>query len=861
MALSSSKTVRTRFSCSILPELMSLDIYAYAISSFNEPVCDDVSNGANSSATGPWTQAPSGTSTSAYLTALLQGSPVDPRSAAVTFFPDIKQSGNYSVTVYTPGCIGDNTCNTRGQVNLTGIMANTPGTGTAASPVSTTLFQTNDFDKFDQVYYGFVDADSGSFRPSVTLAPATNQKGPLTIVAQRVRFELLNSTGGLNGLFEYNPNQATVDTDFSSSMIDSAGMQLNPGAEVNSLVVIGSNIFVGGNFSSSNISNIFSIGDSATPLPGGGLNSGVQDIYANGNTLYVGGNFTSTQDGSTKGLNGVAAFDTSSNAWQPLGAGVNGIVMQIVPIQLNITANQPETVITINGFFNQVNSFGNNASFSANNFAIWVPSHQNWLNNIDATTMAVTGQLITQTSVPGNPPLLAGSVSSGSIGASDAVALSTSNGLAVQQIGSSGANIQRAPPSFTIPSSSNSTNSTNATSLSKRAISDLPGADVNGATAGLFYTQSNLNLSIIGGHFSARSSSGSSISNLIFINGSASDAVTGLPPSVDTSSTFLALGTTGTSLFAGGTVTGRVDNEDVKGLIAFDLSTAAYISPQPAALAGSNVAVNAIAPQPSSASVYAGGTFTSAGSLPCPALCVYETSRNQWTRPGQALSGEVTGLVWADQNKLIVSGNLTVNGNSTQIVTYDAQAQTYTPFNGASSLPGPVTALIAADSSYNTLWAAGKNDSLQASSPSYVSKYDGTNWQVISPSLGTSTIYGLQVLAVTQNHASNSLLADGQVLLVTGQLQIPNFGNASAALFDGETFQPFLLSNTMDGGAGTLRAAFVENPTGLFKGGGKYFLITLSIKQSILIMGFQPITSLLASSSSSASPSPSLSSS
>ncbi|KAL9093896.1 MAG: hypothetical protein Q9165_003819 [Trypethelium subeluteriae] len=810
--------------------------------SFNEPVCDDVSNGANSTSTGPWAQAPSGTSTSAYLTALLQGSPVNPDSASVTFFPDIKQSGNYSVTVYTPGCIGDNTCSTRGQVNLTGIMGDSPGTGTAAAPISTTLFQTNNFDKFDQIYYGYVDADSGSFRPSVTLTPAANQKGPLTVVAQRVRFELLNSTGGLNGLFEYNPNQATVDTDFSNSMIDSAGMQLDTGAQVNSLIVVGNNIFVGGEFSSSNISNIFSIGNDATPLPGGGLNSGVQDVYADGNTLYVGGNFTSTRDGSIKNLNGVAAFDTSSNAWQPLGAGVNGIVLQVVPIQLNITANHPETVITVNGFFNQVNGFGSNASFSADNFAIWVPSHQNWLNNLDITTMAITGQLVTQTGVPGNPPLLAGSISSGTIGASDAIGLSSSNGLAVQQVGSSGPNIQRAPPSFTPPSPSNSSNSTNTTSIHKRVVGDLSGADVNGAATGLFYTGSNLNISIIGGHFTARSTSGSPISNLVFVNGSASDAVTGLPPSIDSSSTFLALGTTGTSLFAGGTIAGRIGNDNIDGLVVYDLSTAAYVQPQPPTLAGSNVAVNAIAPQPSSASVYIGGVFTNAGSFPCPALCAYDTSRSQWTRPGQTLSGEVTGLMWADGNKLFVSGNLTLGGNSTQIATYDAQAQTYTVFNGANTLPGPVTTLTAGDSSYNTLWAGGKTNSLQASSPSYLSKYDGTTWQTVSPSLGTSTIFDLQVLSTTQNHGSSSLLADNQVLLLTGQLQLPGFGNASAALFNGTTFTPFLLSNTVDGGAGTLRAAFVENPSGLFQGGvhhlavGFVVLIGLAIALALIFL-------------------------
>ncbi|KAK4994622.1 hypothetical protein LTR28_000809, partial [Elasticomyces elasticus] len=94
---------------------------------------------------------------------------------------------------------------------------------TATAPAfSTELFQTNNYDKYDQVYYGYVDVNSDTFRPQVTLAPASGQAGPLTVVAQRVRFELLAPMGGLNGLFEFNPNEATVSTDFSQSAINRA---------------------------------------------------------------------------------------------------------------------------------------------------------------------------------------------------------------------------------------------------------------------------------------------------------------------------------------------------------------------------------------------------------------------------------------------------------------------------------------------------------------------------------------------------------------------------------------------------------------------------------------------------------------
>ena len=70
-------------------------------------------------------------------------------------------------------------------------------------PTTTTSSQTNDFDKYDQIYVGAVDVSSDSFSPTVTLGPLDDQPLPQTIVAQRVGFEARRTTGGLNGIFEF----------------------------------------------------------------------------------------------------------------------------------------------------------------------------------------------------------------------------------------------------------------------------------------------------------------------------------------------------------------------------------------------------------------------------------------------------------------------------------------------------------------------------------------------------------------------------------------------------------------------------------------------------------------------------------
>jgi len=774
-------------------EMFQNDIYSFAVPQFNEPQCDDVSTGANATSTGPWTVTPSGSSTSDYLTAYLDSSS-SISSTSVTFSPDIKQSGNYSITLYTPGCIQDNTCSTRGMVNVTGTMTS------ERAAISTLLYQTNDYDKYDQIYYGYVDVGSGSFRPQVTLTPASNEAIPVTVVAQRVRFELLESNGGLNGIFEYNPNEVTVSTDYSDSAIDTAGMALDGGAMVNTLAVYGQNLYVGGNFTASidatnNINNIFSVGTgNATSLPNEGLNNAVETIYQNGSLLYVGGNFTSTGDSSVQGLNGVALFNINSNAWSALGAGVNGTVSYIVPLPLNVTANTQEEVIAVTGNFAQVNAFGQNASYSAEGIAVWVPSQGNWLHNLNGVSISLNGQLVTTTNVPGGNPLFAGSVSSQTMGLTDAVGLTGTGQTTLQSLG---VNINSTDSPVSIPS------------LRKRATSSSS-QNISGVVTGLFYASGGLNVTILGGHFSATASNGTVIENLMVLNNTGSQTITGAPSTIDSNSTFLAMDVSGSTMFAGGSVTGTADGNNINGVLVYDLKTGTVTPSQPPPLAGPSVLVNSIAAQPSSSNVYVGGSFSNAGSLNCPSLCMYSLTSSQWMTPGSGLGGTVSAMTWASNTELIIAGNLTAGGNATMMVTYDTRTSTFSSFSGANGLPGPIFALTAVNSKYNQFFVAGTSTQ---NNTAYLQKYDGTNWTSVS-GLGTgSSIRGIQIMSASSNHDPSPLVDSDQVLLITGALNIPNFGNASAAIFNGTTFQPFLLSNTAANGQGSVSRIFVENPS------------------------------------------------
>jgi hypothetical protein len=751
---------------------------------------------AASTTTGQWASTPSHDSNSEYLTANLDGT-ITGDSAQVVFQPNIKQSGNYSITIFTPGCQGDNTCNTRGRVNITGVMASATSTG-PDQPLYTEIWQTNNFDKYDEIYVGHIDAISGTFRPTVTLAPSDGQTGPLTIVAQKIRANLKSSTGGLNGIYEYNPNVATTNTDFSSSVIDTAGTALGSSATISALAVQDKTVYVAGNFSSSDSASIFSISDKVNDLGEGGLNAAVSSMTLNNSVLYIAGSFTGTLEGTTTGLSGVASYNISTSKWVALGAGVNGNANFVVPFLLNLTSsNKPELAIAVSGNFDKVNAFGNNKEADVVGFAVWLPGRGNWLQNLNIPSIFLDGVLTAGTDVPGNPPLFAGRVSSFELGVSGAF-----------ELADTGNTIQKFPVSITRTQAQ-----TSSAPTKKRAVVD---DSTNGVVTGIFYNDHNFNLTIYGGHFTTTATNGSTITNLAIVNGSNNDSVSGFADGIDTGSVIAALGTSGTSLFAGGSLTGNVNGRAVSGIVVYDLVANNYAATQPASLQGGSVTVNAIAPQPSTDLVYVGGDFKSAGSFSCPALCVFDISRSQWVSPGgSSLSGSVAAMSWFSNNQLALVGNLTTGGNSSNVVIYDSKANSGA-FSSVDGPKGTLSAIAAGSSDGAQYWVGGTNED---GSP-LLQKYNGS-WTPIEPALGRgSVIQGLQVFTTTESHDNSDLLGRNNVLMVLGSLNVPDFGNASAAIFNGTTWTPYALTGAT-AGTGSLNQVFVEKPFNFFKSSSK----------------------------------------
>ncbi|KAJ5416421.1 Rax2 [Penicillium cf. griseofulvum] len=742
-------------------EVFQDQILTYAINQFNEPTCSGIEYPAKSSRTGSWTVE------DGYVSAKVTGS--DASTTSVTFEPDVKKSGNYTIKLYTPGCSQDNSCSSRGIVNVTATLSSGSDSN---QPGPSYIYQTNRHDKYDTFYEGYVDANSDSFRPKVTLR-AKDGQGDITIVASRVRFELKSSTGGLNGLYDYDPTSKTETSDLTKSDINKAGTSLDHEAKISIIKEHDDVIYVAGNFSDSKIKHIMSIKDGdITAMPGSGLNSPVLTMATLDNVLYVGGHFTDTSDAGSRGLEYVAAYSYSSKEWSALGAGLNGPVNSIWPVELNASTAINETILAMSGDFDQIMAFNGKPAVSVAGFAIWVPSHKDWLQNLNVTQMQFGGQLSSVTSY-NNTLILAGNLATNGIIAGGAVSLLHSDDL------------QLIPLSMKVNRQKSST----------------------GLITGAYDNDSSRNLTIYGGHFAAAGSNGSTIENIAIFNGTDSK-ISGLPHGVNSNATFVSMLVHNDTLYAGGNVTGTIGRTTLSGLVVYDLNKNEFSRTQPA-FSGSDVAVNAIVNRPGSSDIYFGGNFEGVGQLPCGSICYMDVTTGEWDRPGTGLSGAVIDLHWASDMTLMAVGDLRVGGNKTSIATYNAKSEEWTALPGAShsDLPGNVTTFTAASADLSKFWVGGTATNGSA----FFLSYDGSKF--LSPgnlfSEGT-VIRGLELLPVRHDHSEASLLRNEQTLLILGSLVIPDFGHASAALYNGTDITPFILSQQADGTPGSMSKFFSE---------------------------------------------------
>jgi hypothetical protein len=186
---------------------------------------------------------------------------------------------------------------------------------------------------------------------------------------------------------------------------------------------------------------------------------------------------------------------------------------------------------------------------------------------------------------------------------------------------------------------------------------------------------------------------------------------------------------------------------------------------------------------------------------------MYDTSTSQWNSAGGGLSGEVKTLYWSDNRQLLATGNLSLSGSQTSLAIYDARDQTWTA-STVSGLPEGVEVFAQVDNQAKQMWVGGTASNGSA----FVAKIEDNAVRPVTGLLSSgTTIRGLQVLSLRESHARSDYIDRQDALLVTGQLNITSFGMASAALFNGTSMNPLILSSKSDGSAGSISQLISSN--------------------------------------------------
>ncbi len=109
------------------------------------------------------------------------------------------------------------------------------------------------------------------------------------------------------------------------------------------------------------------------------------------------------------------------------------------------------------------------------------------------------------------------------------------------------------------------------------------------------------------------------------------------------------------------------------------------------------------------------GTFATAGSLACAAICQWAISENRWSALGSGLqSGEVRAIDFAGSSSdiLVIAGSFVMSDSTVAYVAqYSFANSTWVSLGkagtGAGQIPGPATAMTVDNNNSSNIFISG----------------------------------------------------------------------------------------------------------------------------------------------------------
>ncbi|KAI8093794.1 cortical protein marker for cell polarity-domain-containing protein [Halteromyces radiatus] len=733
---------------------------------------------------GKWTNAQTGYTQ--YLTSTFPAQQLKTNTNSVTFTPNLpEQTGNYSISIYTPGC--NNKCQQRTKVDLQ-IYVN------STSPITVTIDQNTSGDRVDKIYTGPISPTTANFKPRVVLSVSksatTPTKGNVILVADKVQWIKEASIPGLSSVLVYNPSvQSTTNNTLLPWSTLPQTNNLPWKSQVNTMDIVNGDLYIGGNFSDTNAGNmsyhnIVKLNgqtNQLVPLSGtGGLNGIVSSLTHIGSDLYVGGAFDgfpaqATVATTSPPSKNVIKYNTQQQSWVNLDGGVNGPVSTVA-----LTGNNQTHVLVSGSYTGLYDATGTIIANTTSGNAWWYSATSRWAPSIDQ-------------------PYLSGIVYTTEMAAPSATdqqrqQLYLGNIKSAQRYAAHGFVYMN---NQTIP-------------LAPLPFQPNASMQTDVITAGAFWNDpqhGNASTIILGGSFtlSSPSNSTATIRNVaMYQNGQwqgiGADAWQG---SIHT------MMVVGNRLFIGGQFSTSTPS-GANSFAIYDLVNQTFVHvPDLHTSDGSPTLVNVIKYNDADSVVIVGGNFSTGGSLSCYGVCALDMNEYQWNNLGDGVLGNVTDFVLID-NKLMVAGNLTLaNGKAVPVAAYDYGGNYWDTISSDTTengLPGPCHT-VSYDNNTRTTFFAGQTNT----STAYIRMWNGQQFSSPNEELGPgSTIEQLSVLPTVTNTTSNLAGNSKAVLLATGFLNLGQ-GNVSAALYNGTNWIPYLAASAVDGTSGLFSRVFFKS--------------------------------------------------
>lgn len=814
-------------------ELAGFELYLDSISVYgndtlNESNCgDETSNELNYAdiISGSWQSVQdltSAVSDTSYMVA------VGNSSAEIVLYPNISYSGDYSVLLYTPGCTEDGSCDKRSIVNVTLSDVNDTVLSTLL------IYQNNDDQKFDYLFYGHLEGSSESdgrnkisisYHSAVDLTVTDPWMVVDKVVANIVSLDDYYSTNSTNSTIDHNTTKYSIENIYLNGLFEYSLANFSDFSEDLVYSVSGedieikkTNTFVGNSTlnelsgklaSDSNITQLLvqNSSDSRDLLLLGTFSSANVSLLSDNLITFKLNGYNSTSNSTEATLQARLlhkraveisglTFNTSIAALYDVDGGYVAVGEFSASGTVNDLSNSNKSASALNNFalnidgnwFSLGNEFFNSPysgftsvqlddheywvfSAAGGDYKVWDNTNYEWSSNSDL-------KVSTSLTLEQRGQQILGGTSFGSM---------DYNGI-------------------------NQAYFTNDSEFNSLGLNFS-----DGTVASSFYV--NDSFSVIGGKFKANLS----LTNLAVVNQNVGQSIGDFDWDdntwvsslyVDNNADYLFIATNGSVSF---------DSTSVTGLVVFDLNNGTAASVQPASLSvngDANLNVNVMAYYDSINALLVGGNFAEAGSLDCAAACIYDVPNTRWINPATndgslTIAGTVYDGKFISSDEVLLAGNITLDGNSTDFAIYNFKTGSFentgTSLGSTGISDGFIQKFIINDNVNGDL-----DIRVVAYGPDFVAGYNGTGWSKIDSDINYSDeteftdLKLVQLKKLVTTNSDQSYFDNDKALVLTGTFNITNYGIVNVALFDGSSWIPYIFSQGLDSNIGSVDSLMFE---------------------------------------------------